>query len=598
MTPHHPLLKDIVETADKFGWGMVHLSFFGGQERAQFWPEPNFPNGVPCHDPRTNTWDSVVEEDRANIVFVGIDQSGHLFVVQGDDPDHGCFLETLVQSGGELQELWDFVLKCRISMPGKRKWQSRPLSSLLQGIFITVMQEDTCLLYPFDSKFMECVAAVATKQDYFWWTPRGWGRLSDKDYVAWPAWASENRHTESFREQSSPKSTDLVLGEDGTLRPLSQQLWKNNSLRWEPALVFRPKSEVSAAYLSDYFSHMSEGAVFVNWQRDWSTILQKIDATLVEMPTTKEEQIAWTVEFRSAKERYVSRIQDLMNLREPIRLASSIYQKRERALDLLHSARLDELEALKSPLPLFLEYPLRKFMRADDTMEKVNRGQQLLNALVKMPLYLIAEELQTLGYAPALELLSTLKSSPASEGKCLELRRGLDAAWKTWDAPPELKIFKGLQPYLKPGPELEELVAARNRFHHPPFDEKPFLTLMDKHVNTLAAHLRQALRGTSMVIPLSSQFIDGEHVVSAYNVCHLDPECPKIQFATKADLRAFPTGILVAYSEATQSTVPLNHWFSAKVYTRTAYDLGVFDRMRGGEAMFSYLISGEGNPGA
>jgi hypothetical protein len=154
-----------------------------------------------------------------------------------------------------------------------------------------------------------------------------------------------------------------------------------------------------------------------------------------------------------------------------------------------------------------------------------------------------------------------------------------------------LKVFSAIYQNLTPDNGLDELVAARNRYHHPPFTESHFLEVLARNMPPLIDSLRNSLQHVKVIIPKSFKFKDGKRLISAVSVSGYDSDFSTIEFETTAPFESFPVDSLVALSTSHSKTVILSNWITHRRVTAESLDFGVFDRMKRGEPEFSFVRS-------
>jgi len=255
----------------------------------------------------------------------------------------------------------------------------------------------------------------------------------------------------------------------------------------------------------------------------------------------------------------------------------------------LHSEFLDDLEALQHPLPFFLEYPYRLFRQAQDPLQRIRHGQVILNLIAKIPLYLVGEELCMGESNAGIELIQKLRDKPLSDGALIGLRRDLAITLDELEPSARPQVFAELANAMKPNDSMSQLVSSRNRYHHPPYDEKQFIETLNEVIPTEIAELRKQLEKIRFCLPQSCAFKGGSRIITARNASCSEPTFPVETFLTQAEFESFPSGALVAYQENIPTTVILKQTIVWKQVMNESIDFGVFDHMRGNVAEYQFV---------
>lgn len=544
-----PFVRHLLGVLSRLGKASDPVIKHDGRELLYVSYFPEAPHGIPVFDFQTGAWDAWCERDAHYNLMLCADDQHRLWLHPGDDG--GQLMTIELRSADELPELLEFITTAEAAKLNRPKWVTKPLSALLDGAFQLIASN---------------------------------GQMSLQSL--WPDGAKSH-------ESIAARDTDLVLGWDGTVSTLGKYLHEQDSYFSEsPHLLLRLRNDVSGMFFADYLAHALEAsAVLADLLTDWSTVATKVKGITVDLPSTKRDQTARSVELRTAKLAYRDRVRSLLAEREPLAQIVSLYRKRIRSVNSIHDELLDEIMTLNSPLPFFIEYPYKRFRRADDPLLKLKYGQSALTLLTKIPLFLVTEELAQSGWKSVELVLGKLRERPLSDGSLLELRRELDALLKAEPEPPLLPVFASLAKSLVPGRELELLVKARNRFHHPPYEETGFRQALEATLPNLVEGLRQTLEGIRFLIPKNCQFRDDQRLITACNVCSSDTEFPMITISTRAAFESFPVDALVAYNAQTAATVRLKTLITYRRATAESLDFGVFDRMKGDKPEFDFLRS-------
>ena len=258
-----------------------------------------------------------------------------------------------------------------------------------------------------------------------------------------------------------------------------------------------------------------------------------------------------------------------------------------RAAKGLHTDLLDDLHAMQCPLPFFLEYPYRLYRRADDPLGKVLAAQRLLNILVKVPLYLVVEELVSVGDPIGQGIMKALGARPPSDGTLLNMQREVIRD----NVAGSLTLFSPLLDVMRDDATWGRMVETRNRLSHPPFNPSPFLDAIDKGATLIVESLRGALSGCRFLIPTYTEYVSGKQVLTAEDICSSDSKFRSIRVPVKLPIESFHSGKIVAWREKPEASVTLGNLVSTKTVTENTLDFGLFDRMENDQARFTFLRS-------
>lgn len=549
---------------------------------------PAIKHGLPSLDWKTGKWDSYDHSVDPWNLMLNADQSGNFRVGSGDDD--GVFLETQLQSGEELPEVLEFLCTANAELIGTSKVQTRTLRSLLDDVFLLITGGDKLRLLSLrpqtlllsESSLMEPVEA-SLRNDFAW--------FADHSYLDFAEWIDRNGLRDAFSEAPPALDSDLLLEANGGLKTIGLlQQGSDTDFGLYPHLVLRPRADVSRMLLADFFERAQESSNLAElFFPNWKSLPGSLKEFGFEIPSLKRDQTAFSIELRSTRLIYQSKVQQLSAVREPFSQIIPLYRKRIRAIDAVHNELLDEIDSIQQPLPFFLEYPYRRFRKSDDSLTKLRSGQLLLNLLAKVPLYLVAEELCAAGVEVGMNIIEKVRRQPCSDGTLLEFRRQLVGDLEALPLPVRPRVFQQLTTSMKPTGEIESLVAARNRYHHPPFDEIGFLEALERTIPSMMEAIRKQLAGVAFCIPYGCKYKEGRRWVTASNVCCTEATFPRTTFEIFAEFEDFPVDTLVAYVTGTSLSVPIQTLFTFKQVTRESLDFGVFDHMRGEIPEFHFV---------
>ncbi|MEX1116506.1 MAG: hypothetical protein WEB53_14760 [Akkermansiaceae bacterium] len=485
------------------------------------------------------------------------------------------------------------MMTTRVEKIGTSAKVARSLASLLEGAFLLIpnRQKEQYELLHFHGPGL-----AKDHPEMMEWM-EGW--LRDK---WWCASDSGFDDLEDFLEKGNLRGTlpelgqiqpgDILFDQRGRIR----QPWtitddEPGEFGLFPLIALRLKKEVSIMWFSDYLDHASESEnLITRFLHDWQSIPASFKNVMIEMPSTKRDQIAHSIELRCARLHYQEAIERLSSLREPFKEITPLYQKRTKAVEAVHGESLDDIQAIQQPLPFFIEYPFRHFRKEDDHIQKIRAGQRLLGVLAKVPLFLVVEELLSVGHQLGTRMLKTLEERAPSDGTLVALQKLIaDELGKLDDSP--LMMFPRLQKMMEDTVHLDAMVAARNRLHHEPFDEDGFLQTISEHAPQVVDALRGALHGCRFIVPLHGKVINGEKIIIAEDACSSDAHFRTVELMVSLPLESFPSGELMVWSAKPERAMPLGKLLTSKLVTRQSRDFGIFDRMQKNERHFTFLRS-------
>ena len=360
-----------------------------------------------------------------------------------------------------------------------------------------------------------------------------------------------------------------------------------------PSLVQRLKQDVSRMWFTDYLDHASESeGLLENLLRDWRQTSKHLKNVTVTMPSLKRDQVACSIAIRASLLTYRQEILYLCAQREPFSKILPLYLKRTAAVRAIHNELLDEICAIQEPLPFFLEYPYRQFRREDDLVKRIRAGQRLLGVFAKVPLFLVTEELIEKNHPLGSSVLAKLEERPLSDGALVDLQHWLaKELYKASGSP--IVVFRELVKLLGQKGRLENLVAARNRMHHEPYDEIGFLKMLDEEAPLAIQDLRNALREIRFIIPQHGKVVDGRMIITAEDVCSPEAHFRTVELPVSLPLESFPSDNLVAWCQAPEKAVSLARLLTSKLILRQSRDFGIFDRVQKNQRQVTFLRSEE-----
>jgi hypothetical protein len=345
-------------------------------------------------------------------------------------------------------------------------------------------------------------------------------------------------------------------------------------------------------YFIDFVEHTKEGEVLhLTLEKDLERLPQILNQTRVKYPANRLSQIRLGVELRVAKCAYEDKVHSLMRIREPAEKLQERYQLRTKNVQGLHTEYLEELHSMQHPLPFLIEYPRRRFSRADDRLVKIKYGQRLLNLLAKLPLFLALEESRAKPECKQLTapIEARLFGKPASDGTLAECLR--DVQTLVHEKKVLLPWFGRLiQRYRQEGEEhLAKLIKPLNRYKHPPYDDRTFLNALEAEIPVLINLFRECLDGLLFIAPESQNQQGANHVVSARVLMGFDVDFLKRDLLVTAPFEVFPAGELVVVDSKQDRALVLSRLFKSQPIHTISLDIGVFDRVVEGHPEFVFI---------
>lgn len=550
---------------------------------------PELSQGLLAYDSQDDCWEQLTVDGNTHLMLM-VNENGRVSLCPGDDVDVGSYLETTIEAGDELNELLDFYSTAMAPQIGSSAIAARSMAQFVDEVLLLVPSprgEFTALTLVGHQITASCPAIAAAIDAWF---SQDWRALEEigflHDSAEWLLRLSQHIAIGAPRDLVIG---DIVLTAEGRIHYFGMlESGSDSSVGSVPAIVLRPKKTYSTMWLYDYFTHAKEAEGLVQRIcRDWKLLPKMLSQIPVSAPSTKTDQVASSLASRTARMEYLRYLESAMRMREPFGQVVATYKKRTIAAKGLHTDLLDELHAMQCPLPFFLEYPYRRYRRADDPLDKIRTAQQLLNTLVKSPLFLVVEELVSVGDPTGQEIMEALSARPASDGALLNMQRQVVRS----SAAKSLKLFRPLLDVMQDHDTWGKMVETRNRYSHPPFDPLPFVDAMDKGAAIIMESLRGALSNCRFLMPSHFQFVSGQQILTAEDICNSDSCFRRIHLPVKLPIESFPCGNLVAWRADPEASVTLGHLVSTKAVTANTLDFGLFDRMENDQARFTFLRS-------
>jgi hypothetical protein len=550
---------------------------------------PEQAQGLLAYDSKDDRWDQLDGDGNTHLMVL-VNENGRVSLSPGDDVDVGAYLETTIEAGDELDELLNFYSTALASRIGSSAIAARTIAQFVEDVLLLVpapqgkLTAVTLVGHQVAVKCPDIAAAIDA------WFLQDWEALEEIGFFHDSAeWLFQLSQHDAIGAARTLTFGDMVLTAEGRVHYVGMlESGSDSNVGFFPAIVLRPKKTYSTMWLWDYLTHAKEAEGLV--QRicsEWKRLPNVLSQIPVSVPSEKRDQVASSLAARTARMEYLQYLESAMRVREPIGKVVATYKKRTIAAKGLHTELLDELHAMQCPLPFFLEYPYRRYRRADDPLDRIRAAQQLLNVLVKSPLFLVVEELVSVGDPTGQEIIESLSSRPASDGALLNMQRQVVRS----SAVNTLKLFRPLLGVMQDHDTWGKMVETRNRYSHPPFDPAPFIDAMDKNAAIIMESLRGALSNCRFLMPIYFQFVSGQQILVAGDICNSDSCFRRVNVPVKLPIESFPCGKLVVWREDPEASVTLGHLVSTKVVTENTLDFGLFDRMENDQARFTFLRS-------
>ena len=560
----------------------IHTSWF-----------PELTHGMPAYDDQTWSWDFYENGNGDYNIGVDIGSDGEVTFRPGDDD--GLYLQLKLKHPFEMGEVLELIRHLTPEKCELEKFQELPWSNMIQEVFVLVPGDKEQRLIKFSwsawaSQWPELLEPFRVKY---------YGQFKGRDDVlglTWREWLERKSELESMPFAGELKEDDLLFSPNEGFQGARTALEGYELQRdLEPRLVIRLKPQQSRMYFLDFVEHTLEGEpLYSALNKDLENLPQLLK-TRVKYPTTRLAQIRLGVELRVAKHTYEEMFVSLMQVREPADRLQEGYRLRTKNSQIFFSDNLQQIESLEHPLPFLIEWPLRRFQRADDRLLRIRFGQILLNILVKLPLFLTLEELSgRLECKPLIEPIEReLFSKPASDGTLLKCLRNVQQFVSENGVP--LPWFGQLVDRIQSDGDgrLIRIIEARNRFHHATHDERGLLQALDNEVPALIALFRQTLNGLIFVTPESQTYNNGQHEVVVRRLMGFESDFPRDRIVTAAPFESFPSGRIVVVNSKHDQALPLSFFFKSQPIQTLSTDVGVFDRMVDGHPEYVFILGQE-----
>ncbi|MBA3352722.1 MAG: hypothetical protein H0U23_09915 [Blastocatellia bacterium] len=362
----------------------------------------------------------------------------------------------------------------------------------------------------------------------------------------------------------------------------------------EFGFVLRLKEKASLLFVLDVLRYSLDAKNLRTELRSASSWNDWLKTKTISAPRDRLLQIYHSIAFRNARRSYIDEVNTLPHVYEPLDEAPAMLRRREEAVRSIHQGILLQVESVVRPLPFFIEYPYALFIGTADRAQKIRHAQMILNVLCKALLLLPLEELQHNGrVSESLEnLMAKVREGRSSDGKLLGFGRDLRKIVRAESLSSQLSLFRDLSGNIGEmiAEQLGTMVTARNRAHHPPFDEKGYLEVAGANLPKMVHQLRDVFQDTKMIVPRAVRPSRDRTTVAAMKAMGENPAFRSFEFQTTLPAGDFIVDELVAYrAAAPEILVPLNHWFEAKAFSSESIDVGLFERMEREGPAFSYI---------
>ena len=595
-TPENAFIKSIHAAAMAAGGSPSEWRSEGRTSIRLVW-FPEIPHGLLAYDSDRDRWQQLDGSKDAHLALT-ITDNGCVSICEGDDD--GVFLETTLEAGDELNELLEFYSTALAQQIGTSAIASRTIGQCVEEVLLLIPSADgdftavNLVGYQIDKNYPEIAAAVDAWFAQDWGSPASERLPSDgmpgEDlHESYTEWLRHLTMHDAIGPSRDPESGYLVLTPNGGIHYAGMlKAGSDSYATCFPAIALRLRKTCAAMWMFDYLKHASEAEGLIpRIFKEWKQLPRLLGQLSVAIPSDKRDQVASSLAARTARMAYLQCLEGAMHMREPMSRAVVTYQKRARAAKGLHTELLDDMHAMQSPLPFFLEYPYRLYRRAEDPLDKVTAAQRLLSVLIKVPLFLVIEELISIGAPTGEKLMSALGSRPPSDGTLLGMHRDV---CQSPDAD-SLTLFRPVLEVMRNRNALERMVQTRNRLSHAPFVSAPFLEAIGEGASFIMDSLRDALRDCRFLIPTHFKVVSGETILAAEDICSSDSCFQQIQFAVELPVKSFPCGRLIAWRGKPEGTVSLERLMTTKTVTEKTLDFGLFDRMENHHARFTFLRS-------
>ena len=594
LAPKSPLLISIENKISREGGNIVDPTRIDDEESISTPWFTEIPNGLIRFDSNELKQDESTDlDDSDRVLEVKVYNSGAMLISCADDTEDGTtYLKTKVQSECEFDEIIDFFANAKLKNDAHKL---RPLVDLIDEVFLHIPNEMGS--EEFTPACLWKIQAPVLKKDHadLFSVVDKFLKNKTKDYSYWHfgEYLSQKGLKDVFLDRRELLKTDIIInGNNRIVRGLKLLENDDSEFGFEPALVLRTNPKISQMWIWDFLNFSTEGEEVVQRLLEgWQYLPKGLSNISISIPRTKTAQTADAIIRREARTQYLDKMQSAMRIREPFQDMTRLYRNRKFAADLLHSQFLGEIFAAQNPLPYFIEYPYHLFDCTDDEINKVSYGQRLLAIFTKIPLFLITEELTTGNSSIGIKYLEQIKSDkPLSDGAYLNLQKELSkdlAANKV-----QLRVFRKLANNMMENFDaIGEMVEARNRMHHEPYDKDGFLKAINEKAPMLISLYRDALAGINFVIPINSKIEGGESILKGEDITGKDTLFRHREYVIKGEMKTFETGKIIAFHNDGIDALKLSFLLNAEQTTRQCSDLVIFDRMRPSGPEYTSLSS-------
>jgi len=593
------------------------------------WPE----NGPTGYDSGENRWYTFSSEavkniesdiktrptDSANLekveTTVLVYSSGQVEI----SPDYYEFDESLgdmlfvshIISGCEINELMDFYFSVNASEIHSSKYVRKNVSELIEGVYISYLKDDGEIVAHefvpsvFRSQGPDCVSSIYSffncnmPESLISKCEKRLYLFSLAKFGFWK-WIKSRNLDSSLGNRIDLNSDDIMLipridslhGCQVHYFDHVKEIGQESIQISFPMIALRLKKGVSRMWFVDYLKHAVESdGIIESLFQEWERLPKVLSSIPISLPKGFRDQVAESIERRSARADYVKYLEDAINMREPISDIRGLYRKRQRVAKMLSREFIDDLISFEKPLPFFLEYPYRCFRREGDQLRRLKSAWRLLSSLAKVPLFLVVEELLQGDHPIGVDVLEELESKPLSDGALCGLHQRVGRALSSGKES-SVEVFANLIGILEDNEGLSSIVSRRNRLNHEPFDHEGFLQIIEEEAPRILNCLRESLHGCRFIVPKSLKFEGGRKWVVAEDICSSDVLFQSVNFDTLLSLEDFPTNQIVVQRDGCCKTVKLGRLITTATVMKESRDFGIFDRVgSGGKREFVFIRS-------
>lgn len=611
-SPTHPLLKTLVHR------GGDYLGQWDGIEKvAVLCLDPEKEIDPIFFDSETKQWQQDGEAHEHPVQVI-VDSNRQLSITDLEE-GHWSYITCPILTSMELDELVSFYEKGKLEDIKRARTNSIPLSHFVEKSYLLFWHEGAPLLFPNDPHLLKSISPEVFATFNQWFSQQMEDALNEGLDEMMDAIVESVTTGEPVDEEKLPASTpvyydpseqarelgvwakiashcvqakpeDILLRHDGSIYQIEDfaNTYGRDFNAAYPSVVIRQSKDTSLLWFYDYIKYASESSSLpAKICLNWKSLPKFLKTTKIESYFSKTAQTARAIELRNARQEYKEEVLRCLDSREPFSRLETEWAKRAKAAQYLRTELLDEALAMINPLPFFLEFPLHNYRKEDDHVMKLRAGQRLLGISLKVPLFLITEELLSIGHPLGKTVHNELSGRPLSDGAFLNTLGRITNS----KSPLELPIFQKLLDAFKDNGLWKQLIEARNRMHHEPYDEQGFIDIMDQNIPKIYDLYRSALEHVDFFVPQSLQMRDSKKFVQVEAIKSADARFQKVEIETNLPLETFQCDTLVAYTKSTEAALTLSHFFTSKLITQTSRDFGIFDRVQKDESIFTFLRS-------